>query len=140
MKVTKEWEVLINKIYKLIGIEGLIDLEITVPSSLFQEYKTKYQEEKNLDLSYKYIKLKAINYCTGKAISNTIKIKFGRKENISCEKKEIIIEFKYAKDIVLYLISMLQPTEVTINTLDLQDRKDSFSPPISTLDENYCQK
>lgn len=134
MKVTKEWDDIVEKIYNLIGMGNLMDLELTIPTSLFSRYKPEFQEDENRRLSYKYIELKAINYCTGSKITNTIKIKFGPKEKIYTEKKEIIIEFKYANQIVLYLIYLFQPYNLKINTVDLEERKELFSSSISTLD------
>jgi hypothetical protein len=134
MKVTKEWNEVVGKIFDLIGIGSLHDLELIIPELLFIEYKPNYQEIHNKRLSYKYIELKASNYCMGPKITSVIKIKFGPKEKIDKEKKEIIIEFKYASKIVVYLIALFEPTVLKINTKDLEERKNSFSASISTLD------
>lgn len=136
MEITKEWDDIIGKIYNLIGIGSFSDLELTIPELLFVEYKPEYQEKQNKRLSYKYIELKAISYCSGPKIISTIKIKFGPKEKIDKEKKEIIIEFKYASKVVIYLIYLFEPSELTIKTMNLEERSDLFSPSISTLD-NY---
>ena len=134
LKITEEWKELISKIRKLINVSSLMSLKMTIPESLFWEYKPEYLETFNKEISYKYINLTAISYCTGEAVSNTIKIKFGEKEHINYEKKEIIIEFKYARYIVIYLVYILQPSELTINTMDLVNVDDDFKS-ISTFDE-----
>lgn len=134
MKITKEWDEVVQKIYELIGIGSLYDLELIIPELLFIEYKESYKEEHNKRLSYKYIQLKASNYCSGPKITSIIKIKFGPEEKIDKEKKEIIIQFKYASKIVVYLIALFEPSVLKINTIDLEERKDTFSNSISTLD------
>lgn len=65
MVVTKEWDEVVEKIYNLIGINSLMDLELTIPSSLFTEYKPEYQVEKNERLSYLHILLKVTSFCSG---------------------------------------------------------------------------
>ncbi|PHO10789.1 hypothetical protein CPG37_02795 [Malaciobacter canalis] len=122
MIVTKEWDDVVEKIYKLIDLDYIMDLELTIPSSLFSQYKAEYQEQENERLSYRYINLKATSYCTGQKISKITRIKFGSFEKVDYEKKELTIEFKYANQIVLYLIHLLQPDELKINTLDLDVR------------------
>lgn len=109
-------------------------MELIIPELLFIEYKESYKEEQNKRLSYKYIQLKASNYCSGPKITSIIKIKFGPEEKIDKEKKEIIIQFKYASKIVVYLIALFEPSVLKIKTIDLEERKDTFSNSISTLD------
>jgi len=135
MEITKEWEELIEKIYRLIGIDTLMDLELIIPRSIFTKWSEEFQEEENRLLSYQHIKLTAISYCSGSKIENTIKIKFGTKEKIDFEKKEIIVDFKYSSNLILYLIYFIEPNRLTIKTQRLIEQKDIFSPPISTMDE-----
>lgn len=135
MEITKEWEELVQKIYDLVKLDCFWNtLELTIPRSIFVEWKPEVQEEKNRSLSYCHIKLTAISYCTGPKIEKTIKIKFGLKEKIDNEKKEIIVDFKYASKLVLYLVHLIQPNKLTIKTQDLTEQNDIFSPPISTMD------
>lgn len=129
MKITNEWDEVIKKIYNLISVNGLLNLDFTIPYSLFSEYKIEYQEEMKKELTHRYILLKVSSITSGSEISNTIKIKFGPKEKINKNKNEIIISFKYARNIVLDLITAFQPYSLNIKTIDLIDRKDSFSTP-----------
>ncbi|NVJ52459.1 MAG: hypothetical protein HWD90_02100 [Campylobacteraceae bacterium] len=138
MIVTKEWDDIVEKIYNLIGIGDIRDLELIIPESLFIEYKLNYQKKHNKKLSYKYIELKASNYCSGPKVTSIIKIKFGPKEKVDKEKKEIIVEFKYASKIVVYLVALFEPSVLKVNTIDLEERKDSFSSSLSTLDNDYA--
>lgn len=135
MKITKEWNTVITKISALIGIKGLLNLNINIPSCLFVEYKPEFQKDRNRELSYTFIELTATSYSTGNKVSKTIKIKFGSEEKFIMYKNEIIINFKYAHTIIFYIIHVIAPNKLTINTNDkLIERKDIFSLPVSTLD------
>lgn len=137
MKITKEWEKLLTEICKLIGMGGILDLELTIPEELFFEVKQEWEESQNKKLSYCHIELKAVSYCSGLKVSTTTKIRFGPKRSINQQTKEIVIEFKYASKIVLYLIHFIQPSELSIKTNNLYEAKKLLSKPISTLDHDF---
>ncbi len=129
MNVPKKWDNVVEKIYNLINIGSIYDLELTIPEFLFIEYKNDYKKEHYQMLSSKCIELKASNYCSGPKITSIVKIKFGPEEKIDKEKKEIVIQFKYASKIIVYLIALFEPSVLKINTID------PFSTALSILNK-----